>query len=156
MGRGLNGKSKNASRWHHWEASEPPAWEQEGEGGGGGLEGRGSRVGRVLPSRAHPCGNPSAAVSTRRAVTKLLNLFCAPWLSYLWNENGGGASLVAQRWRIPLPVQETRVRSLGQEDPTCPGATRPVHCAAVRSLEPQHRSHNCWSPCSESLRSCRE
>ena len=28
-----------------------------------------------------------------------------------------GASLVAQRSRIHLPIQETRVRSLGREDP---------------------------------------
>ena len=57
------------------------------------------------------------------------------------------ASLVAQWWGIRLTVQETRVQSLTPEDPTCRGATRPVHhkywaCA----LEPG--SHNYWSPCS--------
>ena len=36
------------------------------------------------------------------------------------------ASLVAQRLRICLPMQGTRVRALVWEDPTCRGATRPV------------------------------
>ena len=40
------------------------------------------------------------------------------------------ASLVAQWFRIRLPMQGTRVRALVWEDPTCRGATRPV-------------SHNC-------------
>ena len=36
------------------------------------------------------------------------------------------ASLVAQWLRICLPMQETRVRALVWEDPTCRGATGPV------------------------------
>ena len=44
--------------------------------------------------------------------------------------SGTRASLVAQWLRICLPMQGTRVRALGSEDPTCHGATRPV-------------SHNC-------------
>ena len=36
------------------------------------------------------------------------------------------ASLVAQWLRICLPMQETLVRALVWEDPTCRGATRPV------------------------------
>ena len=36
---------------------------------------------------------------------------------------GSGASLVAQRLRICLPMQGTRVRALVWEDPTCRGAT---------------------------------
>ena len=40
------------------------------------------------------------------------------------------ASLVAQWLGVCLPRQETRVRALVWEDPTCRGATRPV-------------SHNC-------------
>ena len=52
-----------------------------------------------------------------------------------------GASLVAQWLRILLPMQGTRVQALVWEDPTCRGATKPVHhnywpCA----LEPM--SHN--------------
>ena len=54
------------------------------------------------------------------------------------------ASLVAQWLRICLPMQGTRVRALVREDPTCRGATKPVHhnywaCA----LEPG--SHNYWA-----------
>ena len=37
-----------------------------------------------------------------------------------------GASLVAQWLRICLPMQDTRVRALVREDPTCRGATKPV------------------------------
>ena len=36
------------------------------------------------------------------------------------------ASLVAQWLGVCLPMQETRVRALVWEDPTCRGATRPV------------------------------
>ena len=35
-------------------------------------------------------------------------------------------SLVALWLRIRLPMQETRVRALVQEDPTCRGAAKPV------------------------------
>ena len=38
--------------------------------------------------------------------------------------NEKGASPVAQRLRIHLPMQGTRVRSLVREDPTCCGATK--------------------------------
>ena len=38
-----------------------------------------------------------------------------------------GASLVAQWLRILLPRQGTQVRALVWEDPTCHGATKPVH-----------------------------
>ena len=43
-----------------------------------------------------------------------------------------GTSLVAQWLRIHLPMQGTWVRALVQEDPTCPGAAKPV-------------SHNYWA-----------
>ena len=36
-------------------------------------------------------------------------------------------SLVVQWLRIYLPMQGTRVQALVQEDPTCHGATKPVH-----------------------------
>ena len=42
-------------------------------------------------------------------------LKCGPW-----------ASLVAQWLRICLPMQDTWVRALAQEDPTCHRATKPV------------------------------
>ena len=38
----------------------------------------------------------------------------------------GGTYLVVQWLRIRLPMQQTRVRSLVREDPTCHGATKPV------------------------------
>ena len=38
-----------------------------------------------------------------------------------------GTPLVAQWLRIRLPMQGTRVQSLVREDPTCRGATKPVH-----------------------------
>ena len=37
-----------------------------------------------------------------------------------------GTSLEAQWLRIRLPMQETRVRALVREDPTCCGATKPM------------------------------
>ena len=43
-----------------------------------------------------------------------------------------GTSLVVQWLRICLPMQGTRVRSLVRQDPTCHGATKPMH-------------HNCWA-----------
>ena len=58
---------------------------------------------------------------------------------YFW-----GTSLVAQWLRIHLPMQGTQVWALVQEDPTCRGATKPVHhnCWAC-ALEPV--SHNYWA-----------
>ena len=65
-----------------------------------------------------------------------------------------GASLVVEWFRICLPMQETRVQSLVQEDPTCHQATKPVcrnywACAlgpggGVAAPEPMRCSH--WSP----------
>ena len=37
------------------------------------------------------------------------------------------ASLVAQKVKNPPAMQQTWVRSLVQEDPTCLGATKPLH-----------------------------
>ena len=53
-------------------------------------------------------------------------------------------SLVAQWLQICLPMQGTRVRALVQEDPTCRGATKPVHHNYwACTLEPA--SHNYWA-----------
>ena len=41
--------------------------------------------------------------------------------------NCSWVSLVAQCYRIRLPMQETGVRSLIQEDPRCRRATKPRH-----------------------------
>ena len=67
------------------------------------------------------------------------------YLQVIFNMGRMGASLVAQWLRICLPMQGTRVRAVVREDPTCYGATKPLHhnywaCA----LEPT--SHNYWNP----------
>ena len=70
---------------------------------------------------------------------------CRQELYYVTSfKNHWGTSLEAQWLRICLPMQETRVWALVREDPTCRGATKPVHqnywaCA----LEPV--SHNYWA-----------
>ena len=50
--------------------------------------------------------------------------------------------------RICLPMQGTRVRSLVQEDPTCRGATKPVHhnywACAPRACAPQQEKPPQW------------
>ena len=46
---------------------------------------------------------------------------------FLKKETMSGTSLVAQWLRICLPMQWTQVRALVREDPTCPGATKPLH-----------------------------
>ena len=61
---------------------------------------------------------------------------------------------MVQWLRIHLPMQGTRVRALVQEDPTCHGATKPVHhnywaCA----LEPA--SHNYWAHAPQLLKPTR-
>ena len=43
------------------------------------------------------------------------------------NHTRAGASLVAQWLRIRLLMQGTQVGALVWEDPTCRGATKPVH-----------------------------
>ena len=55
-----------------------------------------------------------------------------------------GTSLVAQWLRIHLPMQGTRVWTLGREDPTCRGATKPMrHNYWACTLEPV--CHNYWA-----------
>ena len=53
-----------------------------------------------------------------------------------------GASLVAQWLRIRLPMQGAWVRALVQEDPTCHGATKPVHHNYwAHALQPTSRNY---------------
>ena len=55
-----------------------------------------------------------------------------------------GTSLGAQWLRICLPMQGTWVRALVREDPTCRGATKPMHHNYwAWALEPA--SHNYWA-----------
>ena len=64
-------------------------------------------------------GDPSMTAGHRRRVTVQIRAG--------QKVLGDGASLVAQWLRIRLPMQETQVRALVQEEPTCHGATKPVH-----------------------------
>ena len=50
-------------------------------------------------------------------------------------------SLVVQWLRICRPMQGTEVRALVQEDPTCHGATKPVH-HNYRACALELASHN--------------
>ena len=54
------------------------------------------------------------------------------------------ASLVVQWLRICLPIQGTRVWALIREDPTCRGATKPVH-HNYWACAPEPASHNYWA-----------
>ena len=64
-------------------------------------------------------------------VCTFLHTYFSKKLKNLKNKHEG-PSLVAQWLRICLPMQETRVRALVWEDPTCRGATKPM-------------SHNYWA-----------
>ena len=66
--------------------------------------------------------------------------------AYIWNlkKKWFCTSLVAQWLRIRLPLQETRVRALVREDPTCRGPTKPMlHNYWACALEPM--SHSYWA-----------
>ena len=63
--------------------------------------------------------------STDEQINKLLCPYHGIPLSNKKEQNR--ASLVAQWLRVCLPTQGTRVRALVWEDPTCRGATKPVH-----------------------------
>ena len=75
---------------------------------------------------------------------KCMNTYCYRLNCVPSKKICGGASLVAQWLRIRLPVQGTWVRALVREDPTCRGATKPVHHSYwACALEPV--SHNYWA-----------
>ena len=60
-------------------------------------------------------------------VALLLFFFMAHTSGNASLESSAWASLVVQWLRIPLLMQETRVSSLAQKDPTCRRATKPKH-----------------------------
>ena len=66
-----------------------------------------------------------------------------------------GVSLVARRWVIHLPGQETWVQSLIQKDPSCRGATKSVchnHWTCMpRVCSPQQEKPPQWEACSLQL-----
>ena len=65
---------------------------------------------------------------SRRAEKKVFKELIA---KIFQNDKNYKSSLVAQWLRIPLPMQGTwiwaQVQALVQEDPTCHGATKPMH-----------------------------
>ena len=62
-----------------------------------------------------------------------------------------GNSLMVQWLRIRLPMEGTWVWALVQEDLTCHGAAKPVHCSCWDcALEPM--SHSCWACVPQLLR----
>ena len=74
---------------------------------------------------------------------------CFPYQNYK-----EGTYLVAQWLRIRLPVQETQVQALVREDPTCCGATKPVHHSYwACALDPA--SHNYWARVPQLLKPAR-
>ena len=56
-----------------------------------------------------------------------MGLVCRIYKELLRLNSKTRASLVAWWLRICLPMQGTRVLALVQKDPTCHGATKPVH-----------------------------
>ena len=60
-------------------------------------------------------------------------------------------SLAAQWSRVRLPMQETWVRSLIQEDPTCHGATELV-CHNCWTCAPKPGNHNHWAHAQQLLK----
>ena len=68
-------------------------------------------------------GAPQSHVGCLLKMKALLPSLEVQWLRLC----ASGASLVAQGLRIRLPRQGTWVRSLVWEDPTCCGATKPMH-----------------------------
>ena len=73
-----------------------------------------------------------------------VNLFTKQKQTYRYQKTNLWASLVAQRLRIHLPRQETRVWALVWEYPTCHGATKCLrHNYWACALEPV--SHTYWA-----------
>ena len=85
--------------------------------------------------------------------------FVTPFLDYFPTERKGsltrtvfysikkhtGTFLVGQWLGICLPMQETHVWSLGREDPTCCGATKPRHPNYGSPCTLGSMTHSCWA-----------
>ncbi|XP_059854458.1 hepatocyte nuclear factor 1-beta isoform X3 [Delphinus delphis] len=79
------------------------------------------------PQYSHTSRFPSAMVVTdTSSISTLTNMSSSKQLN-LWKEVDSGTFLMAQWLRIRLPMQGTQVWALVPEDPTCCGATKPVH-----------------------------
>ena len=99
----------------------------------------------------------SAKEHIKLSQRRTMELFSTLQLKYFRNRRlkcDLRASLVAQWLRICLTMQGTQVRALVREDPTCRGATKPVHhnCWAC-VLEPA--SHNYWAHVPQLLKPAR-
>ena len=70
-------------------------------------------------------------------------IYYVTWCHFLLKINLW-TSLVAQWLRIHLPMQGTRVQSLVRKDPTCCGATKPVH-HSYWACPLESVSHNYWA-----------
>ena len=77
---------------------------------------------------------------------------CCLLPGYMYKEIVGGASLMAQWWRICLSIQETWVQSLIQEDPRCSGANKPVH-HSYWACTLETGNHNYWAHMPQLLKS---
>ena len=75
-------------------------------------------------------------------------------LKVLWSQNRNVRTFLVAQWlRIHLPKQGTRVRAPVQEDPTCRGASKPMH-HNYRDCTLEPASHNYWA-CKPQLLSLR-
>ena len=70
------------------------------------------------------------------------NYFLFTLFKYIKTE----ASLIVQWQIIHLPMQETRVQPLIQEDPTYCGTTKQLLSLCSRAQEPEPICHSYWSP----------
>ena len=78
-----------------------------------------------------------------------------PSLRLYSDKKASGSSLVEQWIRICLPVQETWVHSLVQEDATCHGAGKAVHRNHWSPRVLGHANHDCWACVSQLLKPMR-
>ena len=97
------------------------------------------------PSRSFQSSQKNKWQATRNKVQVKVQLYRLYWK--LWR-----TSLVAQWLGICLPMQGTRVRVLVWEDPTCRGATKPVH-RNYWACAQQPKSHNYWAQVPQLLKS---
>ena len=134
-------------RPHRWQPTRLPCpWDSPGKNTGVGCHFRlqcrkvksESEVAQSCPTLSHPmnCSLPGSSIH---------GIFQARVLE--WGATACG--LAVGNPPATAGLQGTQVWSLVQEDPTCRGATKPVHRNYwARALEP--KSCNYWSPCTQS------
>ena len=112
-------------------------------GDGGLVSGLETKIAHAL-EQLSPLQLLSPHATTRVCAMQWKILHDAGKMSYATTKTQCGASQVAQRWRICLPMQKTQVPSLVWEDPTCPEATKPMHHNCWAS-DPEPRDRNYWA-----------